>query len=124
MDQHAHLNGKENELFCKDGKYLIELCSCSPSSNGMVTHFVSFDATLMEIYDPTNPSGALQVLRNYEDVYLVNETLRMFHNTCKYLTIIAVWKLTSKEHGTGKRSIFDALSESTHKKKRRGKKRN
>ena len=126
LEEYSHLNGKENKLFgtlLNPGKFLIEICSCNPTSNGMITHYVSFDSLFMEIYDPTNPIGPIVVETDSNDVFLVNETLRLHHNTCNFLTIVQVWKLEVKQHSIGKRCIGVVGTVKAHAKKRKGAKR-
>jgi hypothetical protein len=97
------------------GKFLIELRDYDVSSSIGLSHYVSFDTDMLEIYDPMSTSGAIVTQRNSDGHILFLETL----NLCQKVKVFKIWKLLQKP----KRSNLSDDVEQPKRKKRRGKKR-
>ena len=121
------MDGNENSLFGNNnsggGKFLIELGANEIIKGTCLTHFVSFDTVKMELYDPINSRGAIQVHRNSEGECLFQQAVQMLHVTYNMLTILKVWKLELKRSSISlKRKNEEDENFNKKKKKRRGKK--
>jgi len=116
-----------NTLFgdSKDtGKFLVEICEKERSLHNNVSHFVSLDTQLMEIYDPMCDEGAIVMYRNSNDHCIFLEMLERNPKDC---WITNIWRLENKVHSSGMKR--DSCNGPTmdlpekKKKKRYGKKR-
>jgi len=121
------MEGNENSLFGNNniggGKFLIELSAFEVIKGYCLSHFVSFDTVKMELYDPMNSRGAIQVYRNSEGDCLFKEAVKMLHVTYNMLTILRVWKLELKTSSISSERKYDEDEIPAKKnKKRRGKK--